>query len=144
MEFARQKADANGEFIQQRYTELSDAIRARNKVEDRLLNVRLKFYEREKKVRLNIIHSEQRQLERIRTTLYKETEKIQVEKQTIILPSWMLYRPKLENQIFQLTTPEILVNDWKWNSTIVQSDTVRSNITNNIVTTIDNTRCHTA
>ncbi|CAF4955768.1 unnamed protein product, partial [Rotaria magnacalcarata] len=55
MTFARPKADANGEFMHQRYTELSDVIRSKNKVEDRLLSVRLKCYEREKKIRLNII-----------------------------------------------------------------------------------------
>ncbi|CAF0999549.1 unnamed protein product [Rotaria sordida] len=137
MASARSKIDSSGEFICQRYTELSDAIRAKNKLEDRLLNVRLKFYEREKNIRLNILHREQRQLERIRATLYKETNRIQVEQQTIILPSWMLYRPKLENQIFQLTSPEIIVNDWEWNSTEIQSEINPSN-------TIDNIRCHTS
>ncbi|CAF2525553.1 unnamed protein product [Rotaria sp. Silwood2] len=136
MAVARPKADANGEFLQQRYTELSDVICARNKIEDRLLNVRLKFYEREKKVRLNIIRREQRQLERVRTSLYKETSRVQVEQQTIILPSWMLCRPKLENQIFRLTAPEMIVNDWKWNSTAIQSDIVPPN-------TADNSRSNT-
>jgi len=51
---------------------LSDVIRARNKREDRLLNVRMKFYEREKNIQLTIIRKEQHQLERVRSSLYEQ------------------------------------------------------------------------
>ncbi|CAF3501267.1 unnamed protein product [Rotaria socialis] len=127
MTFARPKADANGEFIHQRYTELSDVIRAKNKIEDRLLGVRLKFYEREKKMRLNIIRREKYQLERARTTLCKEVNEIQVEKETSSLPSWLPRRPKSENQTFQLTSPEVLDTDWLLNSSFIQSSFVLLN-----------------
>lgn len=51
---------------------MSDVIRARNKREDRLLNVRVKYYEREKNVRMNIIRKEQYLLERVRSSLYEQ------------------------------------------------------------------------
>ncbi|CAF1457440.1 unnamed protein product [Rotaria magnacalcarata] len=128
MTFARPKADANGEFMHQRYTELSDVIRSKNKVEDRLLSVRLKCYEREKKIRLNIIRQEKYQLERARTTLCKEVNEIQIKKETSSLPSWLPHRPKLENQICQLTSPpEVRDTDWLLNSSFIQSSLVLSN-----------------
>ncbi len=107
-------------------------IRARNKREDRLLNVRVKFYERERNIRLNFLRQEQFQLERVRTSICEEANKVVIKKQNppvwmsprpktgvplkqIAAPVWMSSRPKTGIPLRQITVPELIFPDWAVN-----------------------------
>ena len=76
----------NSELFRPRYSELSDEIRTKNKREDRLLEVRLKYYDRERNIRLNILRKEQYQLECTRSALIEQLVKIQQDKPKQIIP----------------------------------------------------------
>lgn len=136
--------DANNDSVYQRQTELSDVIRAKNKREERFLNVRLRFYEREKNIRLNILRKEQRQLERLRTSISKEADRIENEKQMSSLPAWIQDRVKSEGQILPNSVPEFTVNDWEENSSIFQSEIFPLPTPNTIRPVTEVTRRHSA
>lgn len=99
------------EVFHQRFSELSDETRARNKREDRLLDVRLKVYEKEKNIRLNILRKEQYQLERTRLALIEDYHRIQQEKQKQSLPVYLSERPDLDESLLQLSNPELNTTD---------------------------------
>lgn len=96
----------------QRYSELSDEIRAKNKREDRLLDVRLKYYDREKNIRLNILRKEQYQVERTRLVLSEQRAKIQQERQRQALPVYMNARLDLEPVVLQRSAPDLSQAEW--------------------------------
>ena len=114
-------------------------IRSRNKHEDRLLNVRLEFYEREKNIQLNIIKREQHKLERVRRSLVEEADKNRVEKRTLPLPSWMAYRSKLRDQAPKST---FSAGDSEWNSDSTEFNVVLSSSTTKMFTARDIIRRH--
>lgn len=96
-----------------RYIDIHDATRGRNRLEDRLLSVRLKFYEREKNIRLNIIRKEQFQLRRARTSLYEEMNQIQIRKHTLTSPELLYSRSKSsQRRPTQLLKPVIVCYRW--------------------------------
>jgi hypothetical protein len=114
------KQNFNSESFHQRYSELSDEIRAKNKREDRLLEVRLKYYEREKAIRLNILHKEQHQLELTRSSLIEQFNKIQQDRHKQLIPSYIPERPKFEPSILQQSTPELCKTDWESNLIMIK------------------------
>lgn len=88
-----------------------------------------------------MIRQEQYQLERVRTSIFKEANKIQTRKQNLSLPLWMSPRPKSQGQILQLSTPKCTVTDRKLNSTLIQPERVS---TDNTLATSDVLRRHSA
>ncbi len=103
----------NNESFHQRYSELSDEIRAKNKREDRLLDVRLKHVEREKNIRLNILRKQQYQVERTRLSLIEDWNKIQQDKRKQSVPTYISEKLKLDSSILQLSAPELFNKDWE-------------------------------
>ncbi|CAF1541260.1 unnamed protein product [Adineta ricciae] len=114
MAVMRTKSNINNELFHQRFTELSDEVRAKNKREDRLLEIRLKYYEREKNIRLNILRKDQYHLERTRSTLVEQVNRIQLERYRKFMPSYLPEKNKLEMpSLVQLSTPEFFNTDWE-------------------------------
>ena len=72
-----------------------------------MLDVRLKFYEREKNIRMNILRKQQRQLERTRTSLDREATRLPSSRLSA-RPStaWMAQRAKP-------MAPELIITDWE-------------------------------
>ncbi|CAF0783031.1 unnamed protein product [Didymodactylos carnosus] len=60
----------------QRYSELSDEIRAQNKREDRLLDLKIKYYERETRTRLTMLQKEKHLLLKVRDQIAKRWKNI--------------------------------------------------------------------
>jgi hypothetical protein len=116
----------NNELFRQRYSELSDEVRAKNKREDRLLEIRLKYYEREKNIRLNILRKEQYQLERTRSSLMEQLNRIHQDKQKQFIQSYFHENTKLESPIVQLSEPELFKTDWEPISSQIQSQLIPS------------------
>ncbi len=76
------------------------------------MNIRIKFYEREKNIRLSFIRQEQYRLERVRTSIFQQAAKrMQIKKQNI--PVWMSPRPKTGAHLRQMTIPELIFPDWE-------------------------------
>ncbi|CAF1150825.1 unnamed protein product [Adineta steineri] len=118
MALTRIKPNVNSELFHQRYSELSDEVRAKNKREDRLLHIRLKYYEREKNTRLNILRKEQYQLERTRSLLTEQCHKIQQDKQKQFISLYFNGKTNLEQTpIVRLSTPEFFNTDWETTTT---------------------------
>ncbi|CAF0830696.1 unnamed protein product [Adineta ricciae] len=114
MAVMRTKSNINNELFHQRFTELSDEVRAKNKREDRLLEIRLKYHEREKNIRLNILRKEQYHLECTRSTLIDQVNRIQLERYRKFMPSYLPEKNKLEMPpLVQLSTPEFFNTDWE-------------------------------
>ncbi|CAF2479621.1 unnamed protein product [Rotaria sp. Silwood2] len=118
--------NVNSELFLQRYSELSDEIRAKNKREDRLLDIRLKYYEREKNIRLNILRKEQHQLERTRSLFIEPLNRIYQEKRKPLIASFIAEKAKLESSIVQLSTPELFNTDWEPISNLKQPELIPS------------------
>ena len=98
----------------------SDEIRAKNKREDRLLDIRLKYFEREKKIRLNILRKETQLLERKRSELTEQWTKIQENRPKQSLASFLTEQMDLERMVLQGSAPELFDSDWEESkSTIV-------------------------
>jgi hypothetical protein len=55
-------------------------------------------------------------------------------------------RSKSEGQILQLlvATPEFIVTDWELSSNFIESEIISPNPTDNMLTTTDALRCHSA
>ncbi|CAF3298681.1 unnamed protein product [Rotaria socialis] len=123
---ARTKSNSSSESFRERYSELSDEIRAKNKREDRLLDIRLKYYEREKNIRLNILRKEQHQLERTRSLIIEQVNRINQDKPKLSMASFIAEKTKLELSIVQLSNPELFNNDWEPTITIKESESIRS------------------
>jgi hypothetical protein len=117
----------NNELFHQRYSELSDEVRAKNKREDRLLEIRLKYFEREKNIRLNILRKEQYQLERTRSSLMEQLNRIHQDKQKQFIQSYFHENTKFESPIVQLSQPELFKTDWEPISSQIQSQLSPSN-----------------
>ncbi|UJR35940.1 hypothetical protein I4U23_028681 [Adineta vaga] len=113
MAMTRTKPNVNNELFHQRYSELGDDVRAKNKREDRLLDIRLKYYEREKNIRLNILRKEQHHLERTRSTLIEQLNRIQYDKYRQLIPSYLREQKKSEVSLVQLSTPDFFNTDWE-------------------------------
>ncbi|CAF0730213.1 unnamed protein product [Rotaria sordida] len=126
MALSRTKPNIHNELFHQRYSELSDEIRAKNKREDRLLDIRLKYYEREKNIRLNILRKEQHQLERTRSLLIESLNRIHQDKQNPLIASLIAEKTKLESSIVQLSTPELFNIDWEPSSHLKQAELIPS------------------
>jgi len=110
------------ELFHQRYSELSDEVRAKNKREDRLLEIRLKYFEREKNIRLNILRKEQYQLERTRSSLMEQLNRIHQDKQKQFIQSYFHENTKFESPIVQLSQPELFKTDWEPISQLIPSN----------------------
>jgi hypothetical protein len=94
---------------------------------------------------LNILRKEQRQLERTRTSILEEANKIQLKKQNhLSLPSWILDRAKSVAPVLQFSVPELNITDWESNSNLTQSEIVPSTTTNNTLSTTEVIRPHSA
>lgn len=106
------------ELFHQRYSELGDEVRTRNKREDRLLDIRLKYYEREKNIRLNILRKEQYQLERTRSSLMERLHRLDQDKQKSFIPAFIPDRTKLEASILQFSLPEFFNSDLETSSNL--------------------------
>ncbi|CAF1175543.1 unnamed protein product [Rotaria sp. Silwood1] len=125
MAFGRTKSNVNNELFHQRYSELSDEVRAKNKREDRLLDIRLKYYEREKNIRLNILRKEQYQLERRRSLLIEPLNRIYQDKRKQLIASLIAEKINLEPSIVQLSTPELFNLDLEPSSTLRESELIQ-------------------
>ncbi|CAF1537549.1 unnamed protein product [Rotaria magnacalcarata] len=101
-------------------------MRAKNKREDRLLDIRLKYYEREKNIRLNILCKEQHQLERTRSLIIEQVNRINQDKSKLSMASFIAERTKLESSIVQLSNPELFNNGWEPTITIKESESTPS------------------
>jgi len=112
----------NNELFHQRYSELSDEVRAKNKREDRLLEIRLKYFEREKTIRLNILRKEQNQLEHTRSSLMEQLNRIHQDKQKQFMQSYFHENTKFEPPIVQLSQPELFKTDWEPISQLIPSN----------------------
>lgn len=74
----------------------------------------MKYYEREKNIRLNILRKEQNQVERTRFTLGDDWNRIQSEKQRQSIPSYL--QEKIQSEpppVVQLSAPELFKTDWE-------------------------------
>jgi hypothetical protein len=123
----------NNEVFHQRYSELSDEIRMKNKREERLLDVRLKYYEREKNIRLNIIRKEQYQLERTRSSLLEQINKIQQDKQRQFIPQYISEKIKFESALLQLSAPELFKTDSEPQINVIQSELIPTKKPTNVI-----------
>ena len=59
-----------------------------------------------------MIRKDQYQLERLRTSLFKEAEKIERKTQNMAFPVWMSPRPKTQGSMSQMQTSEIFITRW--------------------------------
>lgn len=87
-------------------------IRARNKIQDRLLNVKLKYFEKEKDIRLNMIRRERKQFERVRESIVDDARGIQMKRQSVI---------ELATQPMR---PEMIFPDWYIEPEVVESQSI--------------------
>lgn len=93
-----------------------------------MLDVRLKFYEREKNIRMNILRKQQHQMERTRTSLDREATRVQA-KRLSSRPStaWVNHRSKPVAPILEDTLPpELVITDWQVQSGEIQQENVPS------------------
>ena len=87
-------------------------IRARNKIQDRLLNVKLKYFEKEKEIRLNMIRRERKEFERVHASIVEEARDIQMKRQSIV------------ELTAQPIRPEMIFPDWYIEPDVMESETV--------------------
>lgn len=103
-------------------------IRARNKREDRLLDVRIKFYEREKKIRLNMLRQQQHFFQRTRASLLEEMHRLQLkrEHERLFTPAWFAQRPTsvAPSTASLIVSPSIFITEWETNPNEIHSDIV--------------------
>ncbi len=88
----------------------------------------MKYYEREKHIRLNILRKQQYQVERTRLSLIEDWNKIQQDKRKQSIPTYISEKIKLDPSIVQLSTPELFNTDWEPPVEIVSSMPTKKSI----------------
>lgn len=84
------------------------------------MDIRLKYFEREKTIRLNILRKETQLLERKRSELTEQWTKIQETRSKQSLASFFTEQIDLESMVLQRSAPELFDSDWEESkSTIV-------------------------
>jgi hypothetical protein len=135
----------SSKFYCPRYSELSDDIRAKNKREDRLLDIRLKYYERQKKTCLQILSKQQHQVERTRIHINEQLWTMYDEKRQslIALPLNNKHAVPSSTSMPQ-STLERLRADSNLRSTVDVCDRLPSMLTDHVNTSSSIVRPHSA
>jgi hypothetical protein len=89
-----------------------------------MLDVRLKFYEREKNIRMNILRKQQHQMERTRTSLDREATRLQLNRLSS-RPStaWVDRR---STPAVDYSPPELVITEWEVQPREIQQENVPS------------------
>ena len=87
--------------------------------------MKIKFYEREKKIRLNFLRQQKYFFQRTRASIFEEVQRIQLKKEHELFllshspstSSWTSQRPKR-------VVPSFFITNWEENSSEIQSEIV--------------------